>query len=351
MNEERENEERDPRETEERSRTDDPATAETRAMADDERPRRLVRSSDDRVVAGVSGGLGAYFGVDSLIFRIGFVLSIFFGGLGVLAYLLLAVFVPRDDDPAGARRLGVRVRGGGFWRGVGLLAIGLLIVVALLALAGGAAFAVALGWGVPAALVAIAAGALLILAAFRGGARWLIPPAVAIALGASVAAASDVDFSGGIGERGYRPVTEASIPAGGYRLGVGDLVIDLRELDWRSGDVVELETSVGAGRTVVNVPERVCVSADVHVGAGDTIVAGERNEGLGIDEAIEVGSTATPRLELDADVDLGELRVINSDAAEVSDVDDLHFRGPFDDRGDVDVDTMREAEAKACATR
>src|SRR5262245_45966521 len=63
------------------------------------RPRRLLRSSDDRVLAGVAGGLGRYFGVDPIIFRIGFPISLFFGGLGGLAYLLLAVFVPTDGEP------------------------------------------------------------------------------------------------------------------------------------------------------------------------------------------------------------------------------------------------------------
>ena len=63
-----------------------------------DRPRRLLRSSSDRVIAGVAGGLGDYFGVDPIIFRIGFVLSILFGGLGALAYLLLAIFVPTDGE-------------------------------------------------------------------------------------------------------------------------------------------------------------------------------------------------------------------------------------------------------------
>ena len=84
-----------------------------------DRPRRLLRSSSDRVIAGVAGGLGDYFGVDPIIFRIGFVLSILFGGLGALAYLLLAVFVPTDGDPDAAQRLGGRLQGTGFWRAVG----------------------------------------------------------------------------------------------------------------------------------------------------------------------------------------------------------------------------------------
>src|SRR6476619_637161 len=136
----------------------------------DSRPRRLTRSSSDRVLVGVAGGLGRYFGVDPVIFRIGFGLSVFFGGLGALAYLLLAVFVPTDGDPDRAQRFGRRLQGLGFWRGLGLAAIAVLVVMGMFALAGGAAFAVALGWGVPVAIVIIAIGALLVVAAFRGGA-------------------------------------------------------------------------------------------------------------------------------------------------------------------------------------
>ena len=77
---------------------------------------RLLRSSSDRVIAGVAGGLGDYFGVDPVLFRIGFGLSILFGGLGVLAYLLLAVFVPTDGDPDAAQRIGGRLQGAGLWR-------------------------------------------------------------------------------------------------------------------------------------------------------------------------------------------------------------------------------------------
>src|SRR5512132_734857 len=61
-------------------------------------PRRLTRSSSDKVLAGVAGGRGRYFDIDPIIFRIGFVVLTFAGGAGVLAYLAAWVLVP--DDPA-----------------------------------------------------------------------------------------------------------------------------------------------------------------------------------------------------------------------------------------------------------
>ena len=327
--------------------TEQPAPDEgpTREQPDEarNRPRRLLRSSSDRVIAGVSGGLGDYFGVDPVIFRIGFALSILFGGLGALAYLLLAVFVPTDGDPDATQRLGRRLQGTGFWRAAGLVVIAILAIGGLFGLAGGAAFAVALGWGVPTAIVIIAIGALLALAAFRGGARWLIPPAIALAIGGGVAAAAGLDFRGGIGERQYTPTRVASIPADGYRLGVGRLVVDLRDLDWQKHRVVNLETSLGAGQSNVFVPKRVCVVASTHVGAGESEVAGDLNDGVDVNHSVGSGATATPRLVLDSSVDMGQLRVINSDNADVN----TPGYGP----GPLHVDTapLRAAEARACA--
>jgi phage shock protein PspC (stress-responsive transcriptional regulator) len=309
---------------------------------DNAQTRRLRRSSSNRVIAGVAGGLGDYFGIDPVIFRIGLVLSVFFGGFGLVAYLLLAIFVPTDGEPDSAQRIGRRLHRAGFWRGLGLIFVGLLLLAGLFALAGGAAFAVALGWGVPIGIVIIVIGALLALAAFRGGARWLIPPAVALALGAGVAAAADLDFKGGIGEREYHPVTAASIPAGGYRLGVGQLTVDLRELDWRKEKVVRLDVDLGAGQANVFVPERVCVVGTTHVGVGESEVAGERNEGFDVDHKVGTGSSAVPRVEVDAHVDTGQLRIINSDTASVDNPG--YGPGPFHE----DTAPQRAAEASAC---
>ena len=59
-----------------------PAAATAAAGA----PRRLTRSSSDRVLGGVAGGLGRYFDIDPIIFRIGFVVLTIAGGAGLLAY-------------------------------------------------------------------------------------------------------------------------------------------------------------------------------------------------------------------------------------------------------------------------
>ena len=80
-------------------------TAPTEVQEPEAKPQQLTRSTSDRVIAGVAGGLGRYFGVDPVMFRIGFVISVFFGGLGVIAYGLLWLFVPTDGRGAPPPRL------------------------------------------------------------------------------------------------------------------------------------------------------------------------------------------------------------------------------------------------------
>ncbi|HJQ43529.1 MAG TPA: PspC domain-containing protein [Jatrophihabitantaceae bacterium] len=76
-------------------------------------PQRVLRRShEDRIAAGVSGGLGEYFGVDPVLFRVLFATAAFFGGAGVLAYLIAWAVIPEagtanapiDRFVAGLRR-------------------------------------------------------------------------------------------------------------------------------------------------------------------------------------------------------------------------------------------------------
>jgi phage shock protein PspC (stress-responsive transcriptional regulator) len=308
------------------------------------RPRNLKRSSGDRLLAGVAGGLGAYFGIDPLLFRIALVLSIFFGGFGLFAYLLLAIFVPVDGPPDPAQKLGYRLRSLGLWRVVGLAAAAILAAGFLLGLAGAAAFAVALGWGAPFAVFIVAAAAGLVLAAFRGSSRWLIAPVLALAIGASVAAAAGLDFRGGIGERTYQPLSTRAIPSGGYQLGVGHLVVDLRRLDWARQPVVHVNVHLGVGQAQILVPPRVCVITTSHTGVGESEVTGQLSRGLDLTSSVGTGSSALPRLVLGAHLDIGQLQVINAEMANVESPDDAGL-GPFDQISG----TLRAAETTACA--
>jgi phage shock protein PspC (stress-responsive transcriptional regulator) len=56
--------------------------------------RLLRRNRTNRVAAGVSSGLGDYFGLDPVLFRVLFATSAFFGGAGILAYLIAWAAIP-----------------------------------------------------------------------------------------------------------------------------------------------------------------------------------------------------------------------------------------------------------------
>lgn len=58
---------------------------------------RLYRSRTNRMIGGVCGGLGEYFGIDPTIVRIVFVLLALADGLGILAYILLWVLMPKQE--------------------------------------------------------------------------------------------------------------------------------------------------------------------------------------------------------------------------------------------------------------
>lgn len=55
---------------------------------------KLYRSRTDRMISGVCGGLGEYFGVDSTFVRILFVVLAAMGGGGLLIYIVLAIVIP-----------------------------------------------------------------------------------------------------------------------------------------------------------------------------------------------------------------------------------------------------------------
>ena len=67
----------------------------------------LRRSRSDRVVAGVAGGLGRYFGIDPVIVRIAFIVLALFSGAGFLLYLLGWVVIAKDgrDESSAMRAL------------------------------------------------------------------------------------------------------------------------------------------------------------------------------------------------------------------------------------------------------
>ena len=60
--------------------------------------KKLYRSRTDRMIWGVCGGLAKYFDIDLVIVRVIAVVSIFVSGLGIIAYIIMAIVVPLEDS-------------------------------------------------------------------------------------------------------------------------------------------------------------------------------------------------------------------------------------------------------------
>lgn len=61
--------------------------------------KSLYKSRTNKMVSGVCGGIGEYFGVDPTIIRLLWVLGCALGGSGVITYVIAAILIP--DAPAG----------------------------------------------------------------------------------------------------------------------------------------------------------------------------------------------------------------------------------------------------------
>ena len=56
--------------------------------------KKLYKSSTDKKLAGVCGGIAEYFNIDSTLVRLGWVLFSLLGGSGLLAYIIAALIMP-----------------------------------------------------------------------------------------------------------------------------------------------------------------------------------------------------------------------------------------------------------------
>jgi phage shock protein PspC (stress-responsive transcriptional regulator) len=64
--------------------------------------RRLYRSRTDKKIAGICGGLGKYFGIDPVIFRIIWLLLLLGMGAGLVVYLILWLVIPLEPQSTAA---------------------------------------------------------------------------------------------------------------------------------------------------------------------------------------------------------------------------------------------------------
>jgi phage shock protein PspC (stress-responsive transcriptional regulator) len=392
---------------------------ESESAAEKPRNRRLLRSSSDRMLWGVAGGLGEYLRIDATWVRLGFAAATIFGGFGVIAYLVMAVVIPEDDgtgQPREGRRpptwalilLAIAVlialpgpfwgwgwdhNGGWPWwgffgplwliflivagflvvramrrgrqfrgrretteaaaadastaeattteteergdeppravRAIALVVLALAAICAAASVAACAAWATATGHGEVVAGLVIAIGVAIAATAFIADARrvapWLLAAALILGLPAGATAAADIRFDGGIGEREYHPASVAELPSDGYDFGVGQMTVDLRDLPWTDGKTVSLSSDLGIGKMIVAVPPNVCVDADATGKAGELVVRGETSDGVDLEIDQSKPRGRAPRLDLSADIQLGQLVVTDQDPISVEEHDLSEF--------------------------
>jgi phage shock protein C len=61
-----------------------------------EEPRKLYRSRNQRMLAGICGGLAEYFNVDATLIRVLFLVLAVFGGTGLVIYVVMWLIVPDE---------------------------------------------------------------------------------------------------------------------------------------------------------------------------------------------------------------------------------------------------------------
>lgn len=381
--------------------TDDHTPSDGPATSRPLPPRRLMRSSDRRI-AGVAGGVAEYFAIDPIIVRLGFVIAVFAGGTGLIAYAIAWLVLPdAGDDPdetgrrpvdrstivaltllalavivgvsdpfdggvvtpllligAGVYLLHQRpldtaetvpppvpdsvigapsdARGwrpgdpglppppppvggadgsGGAPRREREPAIVTRLTLSLLALwfAGAIAFD-QLDWaeadaGAVVAIALLLVGGASLIASLIGGGRGLIPLGLLLALTLAVAVVLEPVIEDGVGDREHA-VTDIDSLEPAYRLGIGQLDVDLSALVIPPGETASVEVELGIGEATVLIPSDVNLRLEGDVGVGELVILGDEENGIGNELSIDSTSADTAStLVIDLSVGIGSGRI------------------------------------------
>ena len=147
--------------TETQHETNDPGSQGPRVSPSQMRDvNRLRRSTTDRKIAGVAGGLGRHLDVDPTIIRVLLVVLVFFGGAGLLIYGAMWLFVPEDGSDAAPIGTSPETRTA--------VLIGALVVAALLLVSDGWWMGFGAGWPPPLLPVLLVAVVVWLVLRHRG---------------------------------------------------------------------------------------------------------------------------------------------------------------------------------------
>jgi phage shock protein PspC (stress-responsive transcriptional regulator) len=184
-----------------------------------------------------------------------------------------------------------------------------IVMGALLLWAGIASLAdVSLQSGLAIALCIVGVG--FVLGAFVGGSRALIVPALIVGSALLASSVVDIPLNGPVGQRTWAPLTLAQVDDR-YELRAGEGRLDLSALRLAAGDHLDVAASIGIGHLIIELPVGVGAHISAHVGAGDTIMFGQSQSGMGV--AVERsyrGARGAGTVSLDLEVGLGEVEVV-----------------------------------------
>lgn len=159
----------------------------------------------------------------------------------------------------------------------------------------------------PAVLAVV--GLALIFGAFDGPHSGLVVFGVFLTVAVVASAVTPLEaWRGGVGERRHVVERQADL-APEYRLGMGDMLLDLSDL--RLTESTTVRASVGAGTIRIDLPPGLAVSIEASVGAGEIDLFGETSEGIVVSKEYEspAFNGADVALTLDIDVSAGEIEV------------------------------------------
>ena len=167
----------------------------------------------------------------------------------------------------------------------------------------------ATGWGDITATQVLAVGLLvvgsgLVAAAVLGRARGLIPIGLLLAMGTLATSALEPTLGEGVGERNYEPFSVDELDPS-YKLGIGELVVDLRRVDLPAG-THELSVDLGIGHAKVIVPPGVEVSVTGDVSIGELVLFGREQSGIDNELRTTNGPESDINLVLDLEVGMGK---------------------------------------------
>lgn len=315
-------------------------------------PRALRRSRGDRVIAGVCGGLGRYVGVDPILLRVAFVVLAIGGGAGFLIYAAAWLVIP-NEAPGEQLEAAPRssAAAGRVLVGTAIVALGAILLdvdqtagedrsdeaappgppppsiplirppipsgrllLGVVVLAGGVlwmlgtldVFEVSVWVVLSIALIVVG---LALLAGSRTGAHGgLVTLGVVLVVLLGVGSSFDANLRGGIGDRSFSPTSVTQLKRE-YRLGIGQLTLDLTNLSFSPG-VYRIEATVGIGQLAVRLPQ---AGGSIHAtaGVGDVDIAGRTDSGFNaVVDVTPAGGRAcseTPCVHLELSVGIGQV--------------------------------------------